>query len=149
MAATYRLSPAFTARLMGGTLVLLAALILVSTALVAVFDLHTVWLVVPAAVALVVIIGVAVLISRSNPAVRFTDEGYVVRGFRGAGEKSARWKDVEDVITTHRGNLPCTMIRLKNGTSTTIPVTALDGDREQFVRDLLQHVQTGQGYRGL
>lgn len=149
MASSYRISPAFTARLLGGLLITLAVLILVSTGVIALADLHTWWLLVPAVLALVVIGGAWAWVARTNPAVRFTDEGYVVRGFRGAGAGAGRWKDVEDVVVTFRAELPCVEVRLKNGTSTTIPVTLLAVDREAFVRDLQQHVQDGQGYRAL
>jgi hypothetical protein len=130
-------------------LVVSALLILVFTALVAVLDLHTAWLLAPAVLVLVLVTAIAIAVNRINPAVRFTDEGYVVRGFRGAGVKAARWKDVEDAVTTFRGDLPCVSIRLKNGSSTTIPVTVLACDRESFVRDLTEHLQSGQGYRAL
>lgn len=149
MASTYRISPAVTARTLGVVLMALAVLILVSTGVIALADLHTWWLLVPAVVALLVIGGAWMWVNRTNPAVTFTDEGYVVKGFRGSGERAARWKDVEDAVTTYRGNLPCVQVRLKNGSSTTIPVTLLAGDREAFVRDLQQHLHAGQGYRQL
>lgn len=149
MTSQYPLSPAFTARLLGLALVASATLVLVCTALVAILDLHTLWLLAPAILVLLLVTGLALIMKRINPAVRFTDEGYVVRGFRGAGVRSARWKDVEDAVTTYRRDLPCVSIRLKNGTSTTIPVTVLACDRESFVRDLGAHLQAGQGYRAL
>ena len=41
------------------------------------------------------------------------------------------------------------VLRLREDRSTTIPVTALEGDREEFVRDLQAHLQHGQGLRPL
>lgn len=149
VASSYRISPAFTARLLGGLLVALALLILVFTGIVAVANLATWWLIAPAVIAIVAIAGTGTWVSRANPAVIFTDEGYAVRGFRGVGDRAGRWTDVEDAVTTFRGELPCVQIRLKKGTSTTIPVTLLSTDREQFVRDLQSHLQAGQGYRKL
>ncbi len=149
MASEYRFAPAFTARILGLTLVGLAVLILLSTALVAVLNLHSAWLLVPAVVALVVVVAMAVRVSRRGPAVTFGDEGYVVRGIRGAGVQAARWKDVEDAITTHTHGSPCVVLRLRNGTATTIPVEVLAGDREEFVRDLQRHLRAGQGNRPL
>lgn len=135
--------------MLGLLLMVTAVLLLVVTGIIALADLHTWWLVAPVAIGLLAIAGGAVWVSRTNPAVRFTDEGYVVKGFRGAGEKQGRWKDVEDIITTYRGDLPCVEIRLKKGVATTIPVTLLAADREHFVRDLQRHAKAGQGYRNL
>ena len=40
-------------------------------------------------------------------------------------------------------------IRLRDGRTTTIPVQVLAADREEFVRDLQQHLQRGHGMRRL
>lgn len=135
--------------MLGVTLVVLAVVTLLSTGLIAVADLHTWWLLLPAVLALLVIGTAWAWVARANPAVTFTDDGYVVKGFRGTGERAARWSDVEDAVTTYRGDLPCVQVRLKNGNATTIPVTLLAADREAFVRDLQHHLQAGQGYRKL
>ena len=138
-----------TARVLGVTLVALAVVTLLTTGLIALSNLHTWWLLLPAVLGLLVIGAAWTWVTRANPAVTFTDDGYVVKGFRGTGERAGRWTDVEDAVTTYRGDLPCVQVRLKNGNSTTIPVTLLAADREAFVRDLQQHLQAGQGYRSL
>ena len=73
------------------------------------------------------------------------EEGYRVRFVRGAGAQEARWVEVEDAVTTHVRDAPCLVLRLKDGRTTTIPVEALAMDREQFVREVQDHLQRGHG----
>lgn len=145
----YRLAPAVTARLMGLTLVGIAALVFVATALVAFLDLHTVVLLAPVVLGLVVLVVAAVLVQRRGWVVRLGEEGYRVQWVRGVGVAAARWKDVEDAVTTTRAGAPCVVLRLRDGRTTTIPVEMLAADREAFVRDLQEHLQRGHGLRRL
>jgi hypothetical protein len=41
------------------------------------------------------------------------------------------------------------VLHLRDGRTTTIPVEALAADREEFVRDLQEHLQRGHGLRPL
>ncbi len=148
MSSDYRLSPAFGARLVGLLVVGLAVLVFVATGVVAVLNLHTVVLV-PVALA-----GVAVILAlgaqlRRTPVVSLDDAGYRVRLIRGAGVRQARWAEVEDAVTATARNLPCVVLRLTDGRTTTVPVEALDADRDTFVRDLRSHLKRGQGLRPL
>lgn len=143
MASDYRFSPALTARLLGLTLVGLAAAVLLSTLAVAVLDLHTAVLLVPAVLALAVLIGV--MAWTNGYVVRLGDEGYQVRRIRGAGVAAARWKDVEDAVTTHKLGSPCVVLRLRDGRTTTIPVEALNADRDAFALDVRQHLDDAHG----
>ena len=68
--------------------------------------------------------------------LRCTPEGYAVRLVRGAGVTDARWDAVEDAVTTTRHDVPCVVLRLRDGRTTTIPVGVLAVDKEQFVREL-------------
>ena len=68
---------------------------------------------------------------------------------RGVGVAAARWTDVEEVVTTYAAGSPCVVLRLRDGRTSTIPVTALAGDRDEFVRDLQRHLQRGHGLRPL
>jgi hypothetical protein len=145
----YRLAPAVAARLLGTLLVAIALLVLLSTAAVALLDLHTAVLLVPVALGVVALAAAAVVLSRRGWVVRMTDEGYRVQWVRGVGVAAARWKDVEDAVTTTRGGSPCVELRLRSGGTTTIPVQVLAVDREQFVRELQQRLQDGQGLRPL
>jgi hypothetical protein len=145
----YRLAPAVAARLMGTTLVVIALLVFAATAAVAFLDLHTVVLLVPVVLGVGVLVAAAVVLQRRGWVVRMTDQGYRVQWVRGVGVAAARWKDVEDAVTTTLRGAPCVVLRLRNGGTTTIPVQMLAIDREQFVRELQQRLRDGQGLRPL
>jgi hypothetical protein len=145
----YRLSRAFAARFVGAYLVLLAVVMFVATAVVAATSL-----VPPDALVVLLVVGLAGLVAlgtwlRSAYVVRFDAGGYAVRMIRGAGVKQASWKEVEDAGTASPSGVPCAVIRLRDGRTTTIPVPALETDREQFVRDLAGYLHRGEGLRPL
>jgi hypothetical protein len=145
----YRLSPTLGARLMGLLLVVLALLLFVVTALVALLNLTPDLLVVLAALGLVGIFGFGYVLTRRLYVVRLDESGYRVRLIRGAGVTSAEWKDVDDAATATPRGIPCVVLRLRDGRTTTIPVAAVAADREEFVRDLQAHLQRGHGLRPL
>lgn len=145
----YRLAPAVAARLMGLTLVAIALLVFVATALVAFLDLHTVVLLVPVLLGLLVLVAVVVVLRTRGWVVRLTDDGYRVHWVRGAGVTAARWSDVEDAVAAETAGSPCVVLRLRDGRTTTVPVEMLAADREAFVRDLQEHLQRGHGLRSL
>lgn len=148
MSSDYRLSPAFGARLVGLLVVGLAVLVFVATGVVAVLNLHTLVLVPVALAGLAVIFALGALLRRT-PVVHFDETGYRVRLIRGAGVREAGWKEVEDAVTATVRDLPCVVLHLTDGRTTTIPVQALDADRDTFVHDLRSHLQGGQGLRPL
>ena len=145
----YRLSPALGARLVGLLLVALAVLLFTTTALVALADLPPDLLVVLAASGVVAVFGLGWFLTRRAYVVRFDTDGYRVRMIRGAGVTESGWKDVADAATGSPRGIPCVVLTLRDGRTTTIPVGTLAVDREQFVRDLQQHLQDGQGLRPL
>jgi hypothetical protein len=145
----YRLSPALGARLMGLLLVVLALLLFAVTALVAVLNLTPDLLVVLAVLGLVAIFGFGYVLTRRLYVVRLDESGYRVRLIRGAGVTSAEWKDVDDAATATPRGIPCVVLHLRDGRTTTIPVAAVAADREEFVRDLQAHLQRGHGLRQL
>jgi hypothetical protein len=145
----YRLSPALGARLMGLLLVLLAVVLFAATAVVALLRLTPDLLILVALLGLAGVFTAGWALTRRSYVVRLGEQGYRVRLIRGAGVKAARWKDVEDAVTTTRHDLAVVVLRLRDGRTTTIPVAALAADREAFVRDLQQHLQHGQGRRPL
>jgi hypothetical protein len=149
VATDYRLSPRVVARVVGGLLLVLAVVVVLLTVLVAVLDLPAWTLLVVALGALLLVSGTAWFVARTGWVLRVTDEGYVVRFVRGVGTDRARWKDVEDAVTATVGGTPCVVLRLRDGRSSTIPVTLLTVDREQFVRELQEHLRRGQGLRPL
>lgn len=146
-ATVHRLAPAVAARLLGAVLCAVAVLILVSTLLIAVLDLHTAFLLVPVLVTIASLVACWWLWREKGWVVKFTDEGYRVQWVRGVGAASARWKDVEDAVTTTLLDAPVVVLRLRDGRTTTIPVEMLAMDREAFARDLRDHLQRGQGLR--
>ena len=148
MSSGYRLAPALAARLVGLLLVLLAGLVLVATLLVAVLDGSPVLLLVVGVVALVAVPALAVPLRRI-PVVQLDQDGYRVRMVRGAGARSARWSDVEDVVAATPHGVDCVVLRLRDGRTTSIPVAAVDARPEDFVQDLRDHLRRGEGLRPL
>lgn len=145
----YRLAPAVAARLLGVALVAVAVLILVCTLAIAVLDLHTVFLLVPVGLTIVVLTANWWVWRDKGWVARLTTEGYRIQWVRGVGTASGRWKDVEDAVTTTIADAPVVVLRLRDGRTTTIPVEMLAVDREAFVRDVQQHLQRGHGLRSL
>lgn len=145
----YRLAPAFGARLVGGLLVGLAVLMFVATAVVLALGLPVDLLIVLGAVGVVATLVAGYTLTRRVAVVHLGAEGYRVRLVRGAGVTAAGWKEVDEAVTASPGGQPVVILKLGDGRTTTIPVTALDVDREQFVRDLRAHLQRGQGLRPL
>ena len=144
---TYRIAPAVAARLLGVVLVLVAVLILLSTVVIAVVDLHTAFLLVPVALTIGLLTATWWAWRTRGWIARFTPEGYRVQWVRGVGTPSARWKDVEDAVTSTLEGAPVLVLRLTDGRTTTIPVEVLAADREAFVRDVQAHLQRGHGLR--
>jgi hypothetical protein len=145
--STYRLSVAVRARVLGGVLVGLGALVALVALLVWAFSLPGSVL----GIALVLAAGGVVLsgfgVARAAPLVTLDEVGYRVRFLRGAGVVAARWPEVEDVVTATVAGDDCVVLRLRDGRTTTIPVAVLDVPRQDFVRDLGEHLHRGHGYR--
>lgn len=134
---------------MGVLLIAISVLVFATTGVVAVLNLPTAILLVPAVAASVALIAAAFTLSRHGWVVRFTDDGYRVQWVRGVGVATSRWRDVEDAVTTTVAGSPVVILRLHSGATTTIPVELLAGDREEFVRDVQRHLQHGHGLRPL
>ena len=141
----HRLAPAIAARLLGLVLCTVAVLILLSTVAIAVFDLHTVFLLVPVGITVAVLVASWWVWREKGWVARLTTEGYRIQWVRGVGTASARWSDVEDAVTTTVADAPVVVLRLKDGRTTTIPVQVLAIDREEFVREVQRHLQRGHG----
>ncbi|MCW2738023.1 hypothetical protein [Nocardioides sp.] len=147
--SVHRLAPAIAARLVGVLLCAVAVLILLSTLAIAVLDLHTVFLLVPVAITVALLVAAWWTWRRKGWIARLTTEGYRIQWVRGVGAASGRWKDVEDAVTTTILDSPVVRLRLRDGRTTTIPVEMLATDREDFVRDIQAHLQRGRGLRKL
>jgi hypothetical protein len=68
--------------------------------------------------------------------VRLDGQGYDVRLLRGAGVRRARWVDVAEASTAEVRGVPCVVLALRDGRTTTLPMAVLAGDRDEFVTRL-------------
>jgi hypothetical protein len=148
----YRFAAGLLVRVVGLLLVGLGFLLVLVGVAVATLDLPRGVLTgaVLAAALLVVCLMLAGLVAtRRVWVVRLDDTGYRVRLLRGAGARQARWRDVEDVVTVSLRGTRGVLLRLRNGTATTIPVAVLGADPEGFVLDVRGHLDRAHGYRRL
>ena len=72
-----------------------------------------------------------------------------MRLVRGAGTRHARWTEVTEAATSSPRGVPCFVMHLRDGGTTTIPVQALAVDREDFVREMQRRLAAGQRLRPL
>ena len=149
MPSDYRFRPSLVLRLAGGCLAILGAVLLVaSVATVALGGPLTV-VVVVVLMATVAVAGGALAVSRRVPVLRLDDEGYQVRLVRGAGVSRSRWRDVEDVVTAPLSGHDCVVLRLRDGRTTTLPLSVVDADRGDLLADVHDHLDRAHGYRRL
>lgn len=149
MSSCYGFSGPFVVRLMGAGLVLLGLLLVLLAVLVAVLSLPVVVLTVCVLVVGAGVLALGALAARRADVVRFDETGYRIRFVRGAGVRRGEWRQVEDVVATTVAGERCVVLRLRDGRTSTVPVDVLDGDRDEFVRDLQRHLNRGHGYRPL
>jgi hypothetical protein len=142
-ASDYRLAPLVIARFVGLYLVLLAVVVFAATAVVAVADLPADLLVIVLAVGLVGLFALAWVLRSRVAVVHLDESGYRVTFVRGVGVKEARWVDVEEAVTASPRGFPCVALRLRDGGSTTIPMQALQGDPDDFARDVRSRLRAG------
>jgi hypothetical protein len=147
MSSDYRLSPALGARLLGSALVGLAVLVFILTLVVALLDLSPLFVGVVAALGLAAVLALGHLLTRRAWVVRLGDDGYRVRLIRGAGVREARWVEVEDAVAASPRGVDCLVLRLRDGRTTTIPVQVLAVDRDEFARDVRDHLELSSGGR--
>lgn len=145
----YSFSQALLVRTMGLLLALAGGSVFLVAVLVVVVQVPGVVLTVVVVLAALGVLAGVVLLARMRGLVRFDADGYQVRVLRGAGVKQARWRDVEDAVTTVSAGQDCVVLRLRDGRSTTIPVGVLDVSADAFVQDLRGRLDTGHGYRRL
>lgn len=136
----YRLAPAVQARLLGIAVVCLAVVVFAGTAIVIAAGIDFAWMFLPVLAGLVAVFGFGWWLRTKAYVVRASEQGYRVAFVRGAGVREARWADVKEAVTLSPHGVPCLELRLKKGGATTIPVTILDVDREEFVRRLQRHL---------
>ena len=145
----YAFDRAMLVRAMGLLLLVCGGVVFVSALLSVLASLPGVVLTVIVVVAAVVLLVGAGWLGRLRTMVTFDADGYQVRTLRGAGVKQARWRDVEDVVTTTTRGQDCVVLRLRDGRTTTIPLGVLEGSRQVFVDDLRSRLDRGHGSRRL
>jgi hypothetical protein len=146
-ATEFGLAPQLRARLMGTCLLGLGALLAVVSLLVALLGLPPDLVIGLAVVVVVAIFVLGFLLVRRWFVVRVDGTGYQVRFVRGAGVRAARWVDVEDVQTQTLAGSRCVVLRLRDGRRTTLPVDLVEGDRDDFVRQLQDRLELAHGRR--
>lgn len=146
----YGLAPQLRARLMGAALGSIGLALLLMTLVVAVLELPVEIMTGLVALAVIAVFSLGFFLVRRWFVVRLDEAGYEVRFVRGAGARSARWTEVEDLATATNAGTEVVVLRLRDGRTTTIPVNLIEGDREEFVTELrrrLQRSRQGPGRR--
>ncbi len=142
-ATEYRLAPAIVVRSAGAALVLLAVVVVALSMLAAVVGWEFWVVAVVALLGLGAIAGGAWWALRRAYVVRLDAQGYQVRLLRGAGAKRARWADVAEASTADVRGVPCVVLSLRDGRTTTVPVAVLAGDRDELVTRLRALLRRG------
>ena len=145
----YRLPPILVARIVGGALVLLALLLLATTLVVAAAGWSPDVILVAVLVGALGLVGLVWWLRTRAYVVRFDVEGYRVGLVRGAGVRAAPWSAVSDAATTTLHGVPLVVLTLRDARTTVVPVTVLEGDREELVRELQRRLQAGHRLRPL
>lgn len=132
----YRLSPLVFARIVGAYLIAFALLLLAGTALMGALGWSGDLLVVLLGVGVLGLIALSWWLRSRLVLVRLTVTGYRVRMIRAAGVTEGRWPEVEDAVAATPQGVECVVLRLKDGRTTTIPVSLLAADKDDFARDV-------------
>lgn len=145
----YAFSSALLVRAMGLMLLISGGVVFLVALLTVLAGVPGVVLTVTVVVAGLVVVAGALWLGRLRTMVLFDRDGYEVRSLRGAGVKQARWRDVEDVVTSTAAGQDCVVLRLRDGRTTTIPLGVLEVPAQSFVDDLRSRLDRGHGYRRL
>ncbi len=148
-AVEYPLARAVRVRLLGSAAVALGLVVLVVTVVLAVVRPAAAAAVAVAVVVVLGAIAAGIVLGRRWYVVRLDDTGYRVRFVRGVGRPQARWTEVEDLTTAVVAGSQCVLLRLRDGSTSTIPVNLMEGDREAFVDELQRRLDAAHGYRRL
>ncbi len=148
-ASEYRFAQGLLVKSLGALLAVVGIAIFVTAMLVVVISLPGIVLTVVVVLGLAAVVAAAVVLNRFGTIVRFDAEGYQVRLLRGAGVRAARWSEVEDSVAATLRGQDCVVLRLRDGRTTTVPVSVLDATAHEFVDDLRGWLNRGRGYRRL
>ncbi|GAA3818924.1 hypothetical protein [Nocardioides panacisoli] len=139
--SSYRLAPLVLARLVGAYLVAFAAVLLVATILVGVLGGSLDYLVLLLAAGILGLIGFSWWLRSRLSVVTLTATGYRTRMIRVAGVSEGRWADVEEAVAAAPRDVECLVLRLKDGRTTTVPVALIAADKDEFARDVRDHLR--------
>lgn len=143
------LAPALRARILGAGIVAVAVVLLALVLLAWLLSLPGV---VVTLVVVVVVVALAALLGLLLPAhwvLRLDEDGYRIRVLRSAQAMSARWSDVLDVRVATVDGVRCSVIRLRDGRTSTLPVDVLGGDPEELVHVIAAQLDRTHGYKRL
>ena len=143
------LAPALRARLLGAGLVVVGVVVLVAVLLGWLVSLPGAAVTVLVALGLLAIVALLALLGPRHWVLRMDADGYRVRGLRSAQARSSRWTDVLDLQAATVQGARCLVLRLRDGRTTTLPVDAHEGDREELTELVTAHLDRGHGYRRL
>ena len=132
----YRLAPPVMARFVGAYLMVLAIVLLATTAAASTLDWNLDVLVVVLGLGLLGLIALAWWMRSKLVVLQLTVTGYRTRMIRAAGVTEARWSEVEDEIATTPRGIECIVLRLRDGRTTTIPVQLIAADKDDLARDI-------------
>jgi hypothetical protein len=138
---SYRLATALGARLVGRSLVTLAVLVVLATAVGLATGLGWTTAGVVTVVGLLLVGGRAWWLLRRAWALRLTDEGYAVRLLGGIGVVGASWAQVDEALAASPAGEPCLVLRLTDGRTTRLPMTALAADADAVALDVRRRLR--------
>lgn len=76
-------------------------------------------------------------------------EGYRVGFARGSGQRTAPWRDVEDVATQPVHGTACLVMSLPDARSSVVPLSLLGARAVEAQREVHERLNTAYGYRRL
>ena len=139
--SSYRLAPLVLARLVGGYLVAFAVVLVLATVVIGLAGGNPDYLVVVLGLGILGLIGLAWWLRSRLSVVTLTASGYRTRMIRAAGVTEGRWADVEEAVAAAPRDIECLVLRLRDGRTTTIPVDLLAADKDDFARDVRDHLR--------
>jgi len=143
--STYRLSAAHLLRLAGTLVIGLGVLWIIGTLV----DIPGPLRAVLAGLTIVVLLTLMWVAVRPPRILTLDEVGYKVRWVRGAGRSSAAWREVEGVTNRRAGAVEVMVFELRDGTSTTLPLTLLGPAHLAAQREVHERLNTAHGYRRL
>lgn len=141
------LAPSLRLRLLGTGVVGVAALVLVSALLTWAFSWPGAVMTVVVVIATIAMLALLAALGPRHWVLRMDPDGFRVRLLRSAQARTARWSDVLDVSTGTVDGVRCTVLRLRDGRRTTLPVDVLAGDPDELIGSVTAFLDRTHGYR--